>query len=160
MVSLFPRRLRDKIWPEPLPPLASFKGQTVLVTGATAGLGLAAAVHFATLGARVIMTSRSLSQGDSAKEHVEQRAGIVGQGKIHAMELDMSRYSSCLSFVNQLKQSEAGHTGLDVAVLNAGLINVDFVRSPQGWYVLPFTLSHYEPFSYVVVGSKQSKCTL
>lgn len=142
MVSLLPRRLRDKIWPEPLPPLMSFKGQTVLVTGATAGLGLAAAVHFATLGARVIMTSRGLSQGNSAKEHIEQRAGIVGQGRIYVMELDMSRYSSCLSFVNQLKQSEAGRTGLDVAILNAGLINVDFVQSPQGWYVLPFTLSH------------------
>ena len=141
MVSLFPRRLRDKIWPEPLPAPLSFKGQTVLVTGATAGLGLAAAIHFATLGARVIITSRSTPQGNSAKETIEQCAGIVGQGKIHVMELDMNRYSSCLSFVNRLKQSEAGHTGLDVAILNAGLVNVDFVQSPEGWYVLPFTLS-------------------
>lgn len=76
-----PRRLRDKVWPEPSPPVASFEGQRVFVTGATAGLGLAAAVHFATMGARVIMTSRSLCQGKSASDHVEQRAGVVGKGK-------------------------------------------------------------------------------
>lgn len=45
----------------------------------------------------------------------------------------MSQYSSCESFVNDLKQSEVAHTGLDVAVLNAGIINVDLVRSPEGW---------------------------
>ncbi|KAJ5496621.1 NAD(P)-binding protein [Penicillium fimorum] len=133
MALIIPRRLRDKVWPEPLPPLTSFEGQTVLLTGATGGLGLAAAVHFATLGGKVIMTARNLSQSDSVRDYVEQHAGIVGQGKIHIMELDMSQYSSCVSFVEQLKQSEAGRTGIDVAVLNAGVINVDFVRSPEGW---------------------------
>ncbi|PYI02921.1 putative short chain dehydrogenase/ reductase [Aspergillus sclerotiicarbonarius CBS 121057] len=133
MVFLNARRLRDKIWPEPLPPPASFDGQTVLVTGATAGLGLAAAVHFATLGARVIMTTRSFSRGVSAKDHVEQRAGIIGKGRTHLMELDMNRYSSCMSFVNELKQTEVCQNGLDVAVLNAGVINVNFMQSPEGW---------------------------
>ncbi|KAL2017251.1 hypothetical protein VTK56DRAFT_2363 [Thermocarpiscus australiensis] len=79
------------------------------------------------------MTSRDPARGRYAKERVEQRAGIVGQGKIHIMELDMSRYSSCVSFVNKLKQSEVGQAGLDVAVLNAGLINIEFMRSPEGW---------------------------
>ena len=158
MVSLFPRRLRDKFWPEPLPPLGHFEGQTVLVTGATAGLGLAAAVHFASLGATVILTSRSLSQGNSAKKHVEDLAGLVGQDKVHVMELDMSRYSSCVSFVDQLKKSSTGH--LDVAVLNAGLVNVDFVQSPEGWCVFLYSDSRDRSFSYVAVGSKHYKCIL
>lgn len=137
MVFFLHRRLRDKIWPEPLPASSSFEGQTVLVTGATAGIGLAAAVHFASLGARVIITSRNLSKGELAKEHIEQCADIVGRGRIQVMELDMSRYSSCLSLVQRLKQSEACDAGLDVAILNAGLINVEHEESPEGWCASP-----------------------
>lgn len=135
MSPLILRRLRDKFWPEPLPPVKSFEGQTVLVTGATAGLGLAAALHFATLGASVVITSRSLPQGNGVKDEVEKRAGIVGQGKIHVIELDLSRYSSCLAFVDRLKEATATRRGLDVAVLNAGLINAEYVQSPEGWLV-------------------------
>lgn len=135
MIYPLPRRLRDKFWPEPLPPPASFGRQTVLVTGATSGLGLAAALHCAKLGASVIITSRSLSQGQAAKDQIEKSAGIVGQGKIHLMELDMSRYSSCIALIAPLKRGDASCTNLDVAVLNAGLINVGFSKSPQGWYM-------------------------
>ncbi|KAH7371059.1 hypothetical protein BKA66DRAFT_573235 [Pyrenochaeta sp. MPI-SDFR-AT-0127] len=133
MVSIWPRRVRDKIWPEPLPPQGSFDGQTILVTGATGGLGLAAAVHFASFGATVILTSRTLSKGEEAKKHVIQHAGIITQGRVHVLELDMNRYSSCVSFVESLKHSEVGHGGLDVAVLNAGLINIDYAQSSEGW---------------------------
>lgn len=154
MVFLLARRLRDKFWPEPLPPPGSFEGQTVLVTGATAGLGLAAAVHFARLNARVIITSRTASQGEAAVESIAQQAGISKQGQLYFVELDMSRYSSCVSFVERLKQHAACERGLDVAVLNAGLINVDFVRSPEGWYILPFPvlyLPHTHTHSHTIL---------
>ncbi|KAF2462907.1 NAD(P)-binding protein [Lindgomyces ingoldianus] len=133
MSPLILRRLRDKFWPEPLPPDKSFEGKTVLVTGATSGLGLAAALHFATLGANVIVTSKSLTRGNAARDAVEKRANIVGQGKIHVLELDMNRYSSCLALVDHLKASPATRGGLDVAVLNAGIINAEYVQSPEGW---------------------------
>lgn len=155
MAPLWPRRLRDKIWPEPLPPPGSFSGKTVLVTGATAGLGLAAAIHFANLGAVVIITSRSESQGQAVKKIIEERAGVVGREKVHAMLLDMSTYRSCLAFVDHLKQSEVCRAGLDAAVLNAGLINVDFVESPHGWYVDSFESPHVYPFSHLVSGSRR-----
>jgi hypothetical protein len=101
MVFLLPRRLLDKVWPEALLPPASSNGQTVIVTGATSGLGLAAAVHFTSLGAKLILTTRSLSAGIAAQAYVERSAGIVGQGEIQIMELEMSRYSSCIAFVGQ-----------------------------------------------------------
>lgn len=133
MTPIILRRLRDKFKPEPLPPAESFVGQTVLITGATAGLGLAAALRFAILGADVVITSRDLSQGNAVKQDVERYAGIIGQGKIHVFELDMSRYSSCLRFVEELKEAPATRRGLDVVVLNAGVIHAQFVQSPEGW---------------------------
>ena len=142
MSPLILRRLRDKFWPEPLPPARSFTNQTVLVTGATAGLGLAAAIHFATLGANVVITSRSLQQGNVARDEIESRANIVGQGKLHVFELDLNRYSSCVSLVDRLKEAPATRKGLDVAVLNAGLINADHKQSPEGWLVPQLKHSH------------------
>lgn len=127
------RRIRDKTFPEPLPPAGSFDGQRVLITGGTTGLGLAAAIHFANLGAETIITCRNTTRGESAKQKVEEAAQITGKEKVKVMELDMSRYSSCVSFVEELKISYTGQSGLDCVVLNAGTMNADFVESPEGW---------------------------
>lgn len=157
MNPLIHRRLRDKYWPEPLPPARSFTDQTVLVTGATAGLGLAAAIHFATLGADVVITSRSLQQGSVARDEIEARANIVGQGKIHVFELDLNQYSSCVSLMDRLKEAPATREGLDVAVLNAGLINADHKKSPEGWSVASLNNLHCLNSSHFVLGSKRSR---
>ncbi|KAF4632902.1 hypothetical protein G7Y89_g5222 [Cudoniella acicularis] len=123
------RRLRDKFFPEGLPPAGSFEGQTVLVTGGTTGLGLAAAQHFAALGAHVIITCRSKERGESVRHKIEQR----GKGNITIMELDMGYYSSCVSFVDELKKTQSAHGGLDCVILNAGSARYSFVEGPEGW---------------------------
>lgn len=134
MVFIAYRRIRDKLWPESLPPRGIFDGQSVLITGATGGLGLAATKHFVALGATVIMTSRTLSQGLAARQQIEEDMGHETKGKIRVMELDMSLYASCVSFVNALRESDVCRRGLDCAVLNAGVISADFIESKQGWY--------------------------
>lgn len=125
------RRIRDKFFPEQRPPSGSFQGLKVLVTGATAGLGLAAAIQFVSLGAEVVITSRNDSTGQKAKHYIEEHTDVTGLGKVLVLELDMDRYSSCTSFVEALKQ--ACPDGIDCAVLNAGCIFATFVESPQGW---------------------------
>ncbi|CAJ2505601.1 Uu.00g129950.m01.CDS01 [Anthostomella pinea] len=132
MFAHLPRRIRDKWYPEPMPPAGSFEGQTVLVTGATSGLGLAAATHFVALGANVIVTARNKTGGEIAQRKIMASAGATNHAKVKVMELDMSRYSSCMDFFNELKEHRSGEGGLDCAVLNAGCINRHFTESPEG----------------------------
>lgn len=124
------QRIKGRFVPEPLPPPDTFKGQTVLVTGGTAGLGLAAALHFAQLGVDVLITCRAESRGEAAREVIQK---ATPGADVHVMELDMARYDSCVDFVAELKKIREGQGGIDVAVLNAGMLTPHFVRSPEGW---------------------------
>ncbi|KXX75539.1 Retinol dehydrogenase 14 [Madurella mycetomatis] len=127
------QRLTRRFVPVPLPPAGTFDGQTVLIAGATSGLGLAAAVHFATLGANVIITYRVASRGDAAKRHIEQAAGPSRKGDITCLELDLERYDSCTSFMAKLKSALTGPAALDVAIISGGIVNSHFEESAQGW---------------------------
>lgn len=124
------QRIKGRFVPEPLPPPGNFIGQTVLVTGGTAGLGLAAALHFAKLGADVIITCRAKSRGEAAKAAIQR---VAPKAKVMVMELDMARYDSCVAFVSELRKIREGQGGIDVCVLNAGMLTPQFVRSPEGW---------------------------
>jgi NAD(P)-dependent dehydrogenase (short-subunit alcohol dehydrogenase family) len=145
MIQLPLRRLRDKFFPVPLPPPNSFSGQTILITGATAGLGLAAAKQFASLGAaEIIITARNKSKGELAKKKIEEASKYGGKGKgkgekkvaVEVLELDMNRYDSCVKFVEGLKEKmrkKEGGATIECVVLNAGVCNPTFVESSEGW---------------------------
>lgn len=125
-----------KFFPPPLPPANAFAGQKVLVTGGTAGLGLAAAVHFLNLGAEeVVITARSASspRAEGARQKILAAAakGGAAAGKVSIMELDMNSYASCVAFVEAVK-GRFGAGGPDVIVFNAGVTNSQFRRSPEG----------------------------
>jgi NAD(P)-dependent dehydrogenase (short-subunit alcohol dehydrogenase family) len=125
--------VKAKLFPEALPAPGTFDGQTIVVTGGTTGIGLAAATHFVRLGARVIITCRNASRGEVAKANIE---AATGEQRVEVMELDMSRYSSCCDFVEQLKRRKAPNgqsSTIDCVVLNAGCFNSQYVVSPEGW---------------------------
>src|ERR1700744_5342539 len=88
----------------PADPTRSFTGKTVLITGATVGIGFEAATKFAALGAsKIIIGSRSLERGNKAKELIEQKTEC-GSHVIQIVELDMESYASIQAFANSVSK--------------------------------------------------------
>ena len=89
----------------------TFLGKTVLITGASRGIGAATAQHLASLGANVVLTARS---GDA----LEQVATQIGP-QAKAIACDVSDYDQVKSAVDLA----LAHFGsLDILVNNAGLL--------------------------------------
>ncbi|KAK8039784.1 hypothetical protein PG993_008195 [Apiospora rasikravindrae] len=127
-----------KLRPIPLPAPNTFAGQTAVVTGGTSGLGFATAVHLLRLGAaEVIISARDAARGRDAAAQIASEAaaggGAVPFGQVRAMELDMSRYSSVVAFAEQVKQVKRGNGGVDVVILNAGMIGTVYEKGFEGW---------------------------
>ncbi|RAL02911.1 putative short-chain dehydrogenase/reductase family protein [Aspergillus ibericus CBS 121593] len=128
MASLF-RLLRTQYNPPVDPSGVSFAGKTVLLTGATSGLGFEAAVKLLNLGVEsLIIGSRNLQRGQATKTELEKLTNRPGVIKV--WQLELNSFQSVKSFANrvndELKQ-------LDIALLNAGLWNRDFGVSAEGW---------------------------
>ncbi|KIW12274.1 hypothetical protein PV08_09551 [Exophiala spinifera] len=110
-------------------PRTRFTGKTIVVTGANSGLGFEAAAKFTALDAsRVILAVRDIAKGQQAKTAIEERTGI--RNVLEVWPLDMESYSSIWQFAHRCTEDLRR---LDVAVLNAGVFNVGYATSPQGW---------------------------
>jgi dehydrogenase/reductase SDR family member 12 len=107
-------RIRSRGWSAS--DLPRMDGKVVAVTGASSGLGLAAAEGYARLGATVWMIGRDRERGDRARAEVIARSG---NEDIHVGVCDLSRLASIRSFAGRFA-SRAPR--LDVLVNNAGVM--------------------------------------
>jgi NAD(P)-dependent dehydrogenase (short-subunit alcohol dehydrogenase family) len=90
------------------------EGRRVLITGASSGLGLAAAKQLATLGAEVIMAVRSgiPKKGEEVKE-------ASGNSNVHQVFVDLSDFDSIKNLVEQVN-SRFGN--IDILICNAAIV--------------------------------------
>ena len=104
---------------------ADLSGRTCLVTGASAGIGLAAARGLARLGARVVMAVRNPEKGERARRAV---MGATGR-EVEMAVVDLGSRRSIRAFARDLA---ARHPKLDVLVNNAGIWSESRKVSPDG----------------------------
>ncbi|HKH78665.1 MAG TPA: SDR family NAD(P)-dependent oxidoreductase, partial [Solirubrobacteraceae bacterium] len=114
-------------------------GKVVLVTGATSGLGLAAAEGFARLGATVRLLARSVQRGERARAQIAAR---FPNSDVQVGLCDLSDLESVRRFAERLGE-ETGR--LDVLVNNAGALTSERALSVDG-IELTFATNVLGPF--------------
>lgn len=93
------------------------RGKTILITGATSGIGLEASVDLARRGAKLVMVGRDPKRTDAARADVEARSGSKD---VTTMLCDFESQAAIRALA---KDFLSRHDRLDVLVNNAGLVN-------------------------------------
>jgi NAD(P)-dependent dehydrogenase (short-subunit alcohol dehydrogenase family) len=116
--------------------LPAMTGRTVVVTGASSGLGLITARQLASAGARVVPAARDEARGHSA--------AATMPGTTEVRQLDLSSLASVRAFA-------AAWTGpLDILINNAGIMQVPQAHTSDGFEVRIAT-NHLGPFALTVL---------
>ena len=101
----------------------NFAGKLVLITGGTDGIGLQAALKYASMGAQVALPARNM---DKAKRQVDSHFDATSKSNVHLMSMDLSNLGSVRGFVESFGQLFNQRLP-NVLVNNAGLMQ----KSPQ-----------------------------
>jgi NAD(P)-dependent dehydrogenase (short-subunit alcohol dehydrogenase family) len=102
-------------------------GRTVLVTGATSGLGLAAATALAGAGARVLLTARDPERGKAALARVRRDGGPGAE----LVELDLADLDSVRRAAADVRERTGD--ALHVLMNNAGVMGTPFGLTVDGF---------------------------
>ena len=115
--------------------LPDMSGRTVVITGASGGIGLITARELARVGASVVLSVRTVSKGRDAAATIP--------GRTEVRELDVSDLASIRRFAAEWTDP------IDVLINNAGIMNVPLTRTADGFdsqmatnYFGPFALTN------------------
>jgi NAD(P)-dependent dehydrogenase (short-subunit alcohol dehydrogenase family) len=130
--------LRSRSWDE-AESQARLDGWTVLVTGASAGIGAAAAERFARAGASVHMLARNRERGEDARARISE---ATGSDRLVLELCDISDLGAVREFATRFA---AEHPELHVLVNNAGVMPPERTLTPEG-HELTFATNVLGPF--------------
>ena len=88
------------------------QGRRVLITGASSGIGRAAALKLGAAGAHVLLVARSAQRLEHLRAAIEKAGGVA-----HAYPADLASVESCDLLTKRVLEE---HGGVDVLVNNAG----------------------------------------
>ena len=119
----------------------NMNGKTVVVTGATDGIGKVTALELARMGARLGLVGRNPEKTMAVAEELRQ---MSGNANIDPWVADLSLMGQTRRLAEELKQR---YDRLDVLVNNAGAFNASRVETSEG-LEMTFALNH---MSYMIL---------
>ena len=115
-------------------------GKRVIITGATRGIGLAAACELARRGARLSIVARSESRAGAAVTRITAAGGAGTE--VQVLDADLSSQASVRTLAAEIL---AGHPRIDVLINNAGAIYGSRQLTVDG-LELTWAVNHLAPF--------------
>lgn len=115
------------------------KGKTVLITGATNGIGKETALGLARLGAHLVIVGRSATKTQATADEIKSK---TGSQQVDVLLADLSSMADVRRLADAFKQK---YTRLDVLVNNAGGVFASRQETVDG-YEMTFALNHLSYF--------------
>jgi NAD(P)-dependent dehydrogenase (short-subunit alcohol dehydrogenase family) len=122
----------------------SLSGKTVVVTGVTAGIGLATAERLVQRGSFVIGVGRSVERCGQTQSYL---LSLVPGARAVCLTADLSEQSAVRNVAEQIRQAvrQAGSGGIDALVNNAGTFRYWLTLTSEG-FEMQWAVNHLAPF--------------
>lgn len=127
-----------KKWDETLIPDQS--GKTIVITGASSGLGLSTAMALAAKGAEVIIAVRNIQKGNAAADQIRRRHA---NANVKIMKLDLGDLNGIRAFAAAYREQ---YSNLSVLINNAGVMMPPYQKTKDG-FELQFGTNHLGHFA-------------
>jgi NAD(P)-dependent dehydrogenase (short-subunit alcohol dehydrogenase family) len=117
----------------------AISGKTVLITGATSGIGLEASAKLAEMGAELVLVGRDRARGEAAVAAVKRRSGSNAVALMHCDFTSLAQIRALAADV------VASRPRLHVLINNAGSVSASRVMTEVG-IEQTFMVNHLGPF--------------
>jgi retinol dehydrogenase-14 len=114
-------------------------GKTVLITGATSGVGKATAMGLASMGASVVMVGRDRGRGEAAMADIREKSG---NPSVDLMLADVSSQEEIRRLADEFREA---YPRLDVLINNAGVFRSERTTTADGMEAT-FAVNHLAYF--------------